>query len=430
MAKRFTDLILAYLHLSAVFTHNIIRSPSDGYNQARFVLRHINKVHATAHYSQSNVTCIAKCVDKCVTDTNCKSVNFFLNQDSDTLPDDICQLVSSDLTDKYEYTEKPGWKHYDTGRSVLTRITVPAGSGCMFPESGSDCSYVSTNSLELRTGDECNSVRAYFEYDRDAGTLKHYCSGLYVCPNSIPTTSYIAAKIQSLSSSYKCQGNFYKAGDEQYKWRTNFDNGMEFKGVCLYVNELGVNHNFDISHAACYDGNTKHMFAYDFEQGPVKASIYYSTESHTTYSGFVDYIKGRIDYNSPPRVEYLNDFSWFLSSPWDHVGIRLQAAFRAQETGEYTFTIQGDDYGVMYIHSCMTCTDYVRVARFTISQCFNCPTNSESWPIAMEKDTAYYVEVFFLDTGADDNLNMRMTTPSGVKRPVSFNDLEPWAPTY
>lgn len=110
------------------------------------------------------------------------------------------------------------------------------------------------------------------------------------------------------------------------------------------------------------------------EQGPVKASIYYSTESHTTYSGFVDYIKGRSDYNNPPRVEYLNDFSWYLSSPWDHVGIRLQAAFRAQETGEYTFTIQGDDYGVMYIHSCMTCTDYVRVARFTISQCFNCPT--------------------------------------------------------
>ena len=60
--------------------------------------------------------------------------------------------------------------------------------------------------------------------------------------------------------------------------------------------------------------------------------------------------------------------------------------------------------------------------------CFN--RAGESWPIAMEKDTAYYVEVFFMDTGGADFLNMRMTTPSGVQRPVSFNDLDAWAPAY
>ena len=171
--KTFKTVLLCYLHLTCVLTHNILRLPNV--RQAKFVLRHIDKVHATASYKQLMVASVQNCLDECVTDTSCKSTNFMKNQTStDDLKtkDHYCELVAQDLTDKSEYVDKPGWKHYDTGRSMLTRIIHTYTGYCFYPEALSDCSSASDSWMELRSSaTHCDSIMAYFEYDRDTGKI-------------------------------------------------------------------------------------------------------------------------------------------------------------------------------------------------------------------------------------------------------------------
>lgn len=156
--------------------HNILRLPNV--RQAKFVLRHVDQVHAEASFQQIAVASVQNCLDECVTHSSCKSINYFHNE---TAPSDLatkhhpCELVAQDLTDRSDYVGKPGWKHYDTGRTRLTRILHYQTGYCYFPVNFGSCDVPTVDSsIVLRSGVDCDSILAYFEYDRDTGIFKNY----------------------------------------------------------------------------------------------------------------------------------------------------------------------------------------------------------------------------------------------------------------
>lgn len=164
MRSRKTLQWFYYLQAVSIFAHNIIRLKET--RQARFVLRHVDRVHAMAHFSELTVYSEQVCADKCVAHSSCKSFNYYDVPDTD---DNTCQLVAEDLTDRYEYVARAGWKHFDTGRSMLTRLEQDSTGYCYYVENGANCHDVATTDIELRSGSECKSISAYFEYDRDSG---------------------------------------------------------------------------------------------------------------------------------------------------------------------------------------------------------------------------------------------------------------------
>ena len=107
-------------HLSITNGHNILRLEDT--RLAKFVLRHTDRVHVTPHYKEFYILDEAACVDRCVTETECKSVNFYKN-DAD-LEKSKCQLVDEDIDDKNEYVDRAGWRHLDTGTYQLPHINV------------------------------------------------------------------------------------------------------------------------------------------------------------------------------------------------------------------------------------------------------------------------------------------------------------------
>jgi len=116
----------------------------------------------------------------------------------------------------------------------------------------------------------------------------------------------------------------------------------------------------------CVSSNVYTSF---IENGPVKVSIWTGTTNNQYYSGFATYVKG---LGSPQQYKYFNDFSWYTSWDIDWFAIRMQAIFRAPETGTFTFIVTADDYAVFDIYDCLTCIDYTRVAYAKGSSCFNC----------------------------------------------------------
>ena len=97
-------------------------------------------------------------------------------------------------------------------------------------------------------------------------------------------------------------------------------------------------------------------------------SVWYGT-THDKYVGFVSYIDG---LGSPNTYKYFNDFSWYAWYDVDHFAVRMEAIFRAPETGTFTFKVTADDFAVLYIHDCLTCSGRKYVARAKEPSCFDC----------------------------------------------------------
>ena len=86
---------------------------------------------------------------------------------------------------------------------------------------------------------------------------------------------------------------------------------------------------------------------------------YWGTSSHTSFGGFVTFLKGaQRDYN----YWNLNDFSWRSSKEYDYWGARLEAVFIAPETGNYVFHLTANDFAALHIHDCLTCAGYKSVS--------------------------------------------------------------------
>ena len=136
----------------------------------------------TEHFSQFNVSTTEVCMDQCVATPPCKSVNH--NEDLG-----LCQLVNYDITDGKDYTPKEGgWMNYDTGRSRLTRLFSSSGSYCLLPQNTNPCGISQSSDVHLvyrlTTNPHCQSIEAYYEFDRDSGLIIHYCSSLMLIPYS------------------------------------------------------------------------------------------------------------------------------------------------------------------------------------------------------------------------------------------------------
>ena len=71
---------LLLLSCEVAHAHNILRL--DNVRQAKFVLRHVDKVHATAAFKELAVASVQNCLDDCVTHSSCKSVNYMHNETS------------------------------------------------------------------------------------------------------------------------------------------------------------------------------------------------------------------------------------------------------------------------------------------------------------------------------------------------------------
>lgn len=126
--------VISLIHLLAC--HNILRTPKT--RRAKFVLRHTDRVQGAVHYRELVVAAEAICIDRCVADDPCKSVNAHA-VDSSTV---ICQLVDKDITDNRDYPERPGWRHFDTGRSRVTRIRTLDGQFCIAPDKNCGVAWV------------------------------------------------------------------------------------------------------------------------------------------------------------------------------------------------------------------------------------------------------------------------------------------------
>ena len=126
--------VMTLIHL--LTCHNILRTPST--RRAKFILRYTGRVQGATHYRELVVAEEAICIDRCVADDPCKSINAH-SVDSSTV---ICQLVDKDITDNRDFPERAGWRHFDTGRSRLTRIQTLDGSLCWATYEG--CNFART----------------------------------------------------------------------------------------------------------------------------------------------------------------------------------------------------------------------------------------------------------------------------------------------
>jgi len=140
---------IALIHL--ITCHNILRMSHT--RRARFVLRHTGRVQGATHYRELVVADEAVCIDKCVADDPCKSINAHTVNSSAV----ICQLVDKDITDNSDYAERPEWRHFDTGRSTLTRIRTKNGWFCLAPPQACDFEwdYIHVYHITSATGTLC-----------------------------------------------------------------------------------------------------------------------------------------------------------------------------------------------------------------------------------------------------------------------------------
>ena len=174
MGWKIEHTFIFFLLITRTYTTNILRTPKKNY--AKFILKHANKVHATAPYKSMTVRNLFICLDACTYETSCKSVNY---KDTGVVLQNMCQLVANDRNDSPNYVDSPGWEHYDTGKTTLTKFLTVHYSLCVVPNSYS-CDGQGDD-LITANGDHCDQDYAYFDFDVDAGRIYHRCSGHSVC---------------------------------------------------------------------------------------------------------------------------------------------------------------------------------------------------------------------------------------------------------
>ena len=115
--------------------------------------------------------------------------------------------MNNDRNSLDSYVDAPGYKHYDTGRTTLTRwLNENYGTGrCFVPQSLS-CEPETTNIILTSDVSDCSKPYAIFSYDFEKGSLVHHCSGLPVCvSDSIGAAVQIAASCVVQSKSTQVQ---------------------------------------------------------------------------------------------------------------------------------------------------------------------------------------------------------------------------------
>ena len=166
--------ITLYLLSTNTLASNILRLPST--NHANFIWKEVDKKHATAPYKTVTTRTTFDCLDVCTFENSCKSVN--VNEASD--PHE-CQLVADDRNTVDSYVSAPGFKHFDTGKTTLTRFRNAFWASCIVPKTLSCDASVDTQLMFTTQLDRCDQLYAYFNFDLETGRLIHHCTGLTFC---------------------------------------------------------------------------------------------------------------------------------------------------------------------------------------------------------------------------------------------------------
>ena len=186
--RRIWNLIILYfcaIDILTIDASNILRYTD--YNQATFVLKETGKKHATAPFS---------------TTVQQKHTNVLIHVPTMAAPLG-CELVNNDRNSLDSYVDAPGYKHYDTGKTTLSRwVNEEYGTGkCFVPQSLS-CEPVTSQIILATDVSHCSKPYAIFSYDFEKGSLAHHCSGLSVCVNNglnekVHTTTSCAVQSKS-----------------------------------------------------------------------------------------------------------------------------------------------------------------------------------------------------------------------------------------
>ena len=140
-----------------------------------------NKSHATAPFRTFEVDGLFDCVDACVYDVSCKSINLDKNTDPPK-----CELVANDRNSQNQYVSAANVTNYDTGKTRITRIYNHDLTRCLVSEDLLCDFTVSWIKVRVETDTNvCNTHRAaLFSFDADLGILIHHCSGRIVAPQA------------------------------------------------------------------------------------------------------------------------------------------------------------------------------------------------------------------------------------------------------
>ena len=186
--RRIRNFILLYfcaIDIISIGASNILRFPE--YNQATFILKETDKKHASTPFSTTTVQEVHECFDACTDHSSCKSVN--INQNTSPLG---CELVANDRNSLDSYVDAAGYKHYDTGKTKLSRWTNAAygTARCFIPKSMS-CVPETSDIYLTSDPSHCSKPYAIWSYDFETGALSHHCSGLPVCLLSLTVDSNV-----------------------------------------------------------------------------------------------------------------------------------------------------------------------------------------------------------------------------------------------
>ncbi|XP_066921298.1 uncharacterized protein [Clytia hemisphaerica] len=401
-------LFQLFFYLDIISAHNILRLEDT--RLAKFILRHTDKVHVTSHYKEFYTQEEAACVDRCVTETECKSVNFY--KDETDLEKSKCQLVDEDIDDQNEYVTRAGWRHLDTGKSSITRLKHPDGY-CYAPIGANECDFTTSN-IELHpiSSLKCTSVSAYFDFDRSwAGVITHVCSGKILCPSSDTTGPIQLVDIQDCP---------YSAMDldERKKFRRNPRGFLEW-GVHQCVGPYGGNiapEWYMVLTSSCTARAAQIVF--DFDKGPIKVSIFQSMGT-LSFNNFENAIRAKQD--SPTLITYMDNF-FHRTKTWDQHGMRWESVFQARSTGEYKFYLMANDFAKLYMGKDETETS----KNYCTGSTGNSGLNDEfSCTRYLVKGAKYYIELLTYDDNLYDWQYLKVDKPNFEEvRAISYEDLE------
>ncbi|XP_066926075.1 uncharacterized protein [Clytia hemisphaerica] len=401
-----------YLLITASTASNILRLPK--YNKAKFILKHNNKAHATSPYKTEPVRNLYKCLDKCTYDTQCKSVNFDERNPNSTQ----CQYVAQDRNDLDSYVDAPGIRHYDTGRTTLTKwVMTSYTSFCVVPETYS-CDVTSANQKLMITSSttHCEAEYAYFDYDIEYGILYHHCSGREIGY----TGDYITFVPQSKANKLT---NFYWA------WVRDWKSFLTKSTHCIRVDSISNGfHLMKKDNEECE--TTSAYFKFTFPSLPAPSKVWTTVfESTSTSADFWSITSASSYPNSYTHSGYMDDFT-IIASYKDYAAIRMQTYFVAPKTGYYTFNVACNEQCILY-HGETESTKQLIVQQTTYGHWVNYaewlkyPAEQQSAGIYMEEGRDYYMEGLYRETGGKSLMNVAFRAPGfDVFRIVSYRYLK------
>uniref|UniRef100_A0A7M5X5U8 Apple domain-containing protein n=2 Tax=Clytia hemisphaerica TaxID=252671 RepID=A0A7M5X5U8_9CNID len=336
---------LAYSY--TIHAHNIVRLADQRF--AKFILRHNGKVPAKQPYFIFSSDSLEVCFDRCVAETPCKSINY-----NDVIKE--CQHVDYDINDGRDYVIKPGFRHYDTGITSVTRILDVNRNYCITSTGSDPCNFGTPTFVYLYykpiSNPSCTGIEAYFDFDRAAGTLIHLCSGLAVMwdPN----------KHLALRPLADWTGDYIKK--TSWRWRLNSFGYLDNAHQAIYPyggfsdgSYARMTGYADTSNQNCrmvLDRVAQHPVLFQKMNGSFHGGGFSKFESE-----FRKKFKNGFHYSTRQ-----SDF-WIYPKMGHLYAVRMQALFAPDVTGVYSFWLRGDGWAVLNIGADETPSSRQQIAK-------------------------------------------------------------------